>query len=59
MRVDPEAPRSAAWGHVGSCASRTRRTWKRSPHGLQPQIDDSQVHLSATWVLHPVKDGER
>ena len=32
--------------------------WKRWPPGLQPQMDDTQVHPGAEWVLQPVRDGE-
>ena len=58
VRVDPEAPGSMARVHVGSRVSGTRGTWKRSPPGLQPWMDDNQVHPGAEWVLQPVRDGE-
>ena len=29
-----------------------------SPPGLQPWMDDTQVHPGAEWVLQPVRDGE-
>ena len=32
--------------------------WKGSPPGLQPQMDDTQVHPGAEWVLQPVRGGE-
>ena len=32
--------------------------WKGSPPGLQPRMDDTQVHPVAKWVLQPVRDGE-
>ena len=32
--------------------------WKGSPPGLQPRMDDTQVHPGAKWVLQPVMDGE-
>ena len=31
---------------------------KRLPPGLQPRMDDKQVHPGAEWVLQPVRDGE-
>ena len=31
--------------------------WKGSPPGLQPWMDDTQVHPRAEWVLQPVRDG--
>ena len=33
-------------------------TWKRSPPGLQPRMDDTEVHPGAEWVLQPVRDWE-
>ena len=38
--------------------SGTGGTWKGSPPGLQPWMDDTQVHPGAEWVLQPVRDGE-
>ena len=35
-----------------------RGTWKGSPPGLQPRMDDTQVHPGGEWVLQPVRDGE-
>ena len=32
--------------------------WKGSPLGLQPRMDDTQVHPGAECVLQPVRDGE-
>ena len=58
VRVDLEAPGSMARVRVGSRVSGTRRTWKRSPLGLQPRMDDHQVHLGAKWVRQPMRDGK-
>ena len=33
-------------------------TWKGSPPGLQPRMDDTQVLPGAEWVLQPVRDWE-
>ena len=38
---------SGTWGNV-----------ERVTLGLQPQMDDTQVHPRAEWVLQPVRDGE-
>ena len=38
--------------------SGTKEKWKGSPPGLQPRMDDTQVHPGAKWVLQPVRDGE-
>ena len=29
-----------------------------APPGLQPWMDDNQVHPGTEWVLQPVRDGE-
>ena len=31
---------------------------ERVAPGLQPWMDDTQVHPGAEWVLQPVRDGE-
>ena len=38
---------SGTWGNV-----------ERVAPGLQPRMDDTQVHPGAEWVLQPVRDGE-
>ena len=30
---------------------------KRSPPGLQPRMDKTQVHRGGKWVLQPISDG--
>ena len=54
VRVDPEAPRPMARVRVGLRVSGTGRMWKRLFPGLQPRMDDNQVHPGAEWVLQPV-----
>ena len=60
VRVDHEAPVSMTRVHVNSRVSGTWKpgTWKQSRSGLQPRVDDNQVHPRAKWVLRPVRDGE-
>ena len=41
VRIDPEGPGSMSRVPVGSRVSATKETWKRSPSGLQPRIDDN------------------
>ena len=37
--------------------SGTRGNVERVAPGLQPWMDDNQVHPGAEWVLQPVRDG--
>ena len=43
---------------VGSRVSATTGTWKRLPPGLQPWLEDNQVHPGTKLVLQPLRDGE-
>ena len=57
VRVEAEVPGSMASEHVRSRVSGTWRTWKGSPPGLQPRMDDTQVHPEPSGYSNPLGMG--